>query len=106
MGDCRGQCFDGAGNMAGKCKGAAARISKDHPLAIYTHCASHRLNLCVVASCKLQNVKNMMNSVRVISDFLNNSPKKHLLLEKMIKEHLPEASHKQLIDVLLAFCFS
>ena len=99
MADCRGQCFDGAGNMARKCKGAAARISKDHTLAIYTHCASHRLNLCVAASCQLQSVKNMMNSVRVISDFFNNSPKKQLLLENMIKEHLPEASHNNLIDV-------
>ena len=45
MKDCRGQCYDGAGNMAGKCSGAAAGILHDYPLAIYTHCASHRLNL-------------------------------------------------------------
>ena len=38
----RGQVYDGAGAMAGKSKGAAACIRSK---AIYTHCASHRLNL-------------------------------------------------------------
>ena len=83
--DCRGQCYDGAGNMAGKCSGAATRIHKDNQLALYTHCASHRLNLCVTASCSLQNVRNMMVNVRMISDFFNYSPKRQELLEQMIK---------------------
>ena len=97
--DCRGQCYDGAGNMAGKCSGAAARILNENSLALYTHCASHRLNLCVAASCNLQNVKNMMDNVRVKSDFFNNSPKRQQLLEQMIKEHLPQENHSKLIDV-------
>ena len=36
----RGQGYDGSGNMAGKCKGAAAIIQRDCPKAIYVHCAS------------------------------------------------------------------
>ena len=67
--------------MAGKCSGAAARISEENKLNIYTHCASHRLNLCVAALCSLQSVKNMMDHVRIISDFFNNSPKRQQLLE-------------------------
>ena len=97
--DCRGQCYDGPGNMAGKCSGAAARILAENNLALYTHCASHRLNLCVAASSNLQNVRNMMDNVRVISDFFNNSPKRQQLLEQMIKEHLPKEAHHKLIDV-------
>ena len=64
--DCRGQCYDGARNMAGKCSGAVARILENNQLALYTHCASHRLNLCVAASCSLQNVRSIMDNVRVI----------------------------------------
>ena len=99
MKDCRGQCYDGAGNMAGKCAGAAARIREEYNFAIYTHCTSHRLNLCVAASCKLQLIKNMMENVRVISDFFNNPPKRQQLLEEMVVEHLPQSSHEKLIDV-------
>ena len=44
-----GQAYDGAGTMAGKSKGVAACICTKHPKAMYiTHCASYRLNLCVV----------------------------------------------------------
>ena len=46
----RGQAYDGASNMSGKRSGTAARISSRYPLALYTHCASHSLNLAVVAS--------------------------------------------------------
>ena len=99
--NCRGQCYDGAGNMAGKCSGAAARISEENKLANYTHCASHKLNLCVAASCSLQSVKNMMDHVRIISDFFNNSPKRQQLLESMIKEHSPQQGHQKLMYVAL-----
>ena len=54
MRDCRGQGYDGAGNMAGRCAGAAARILLNYPPALYTHCASHRLNLSIAASCKVR----------------------------------------------------
>ena len=44
----RGQGYDGAENMAGKNKGTAALIQEQYPLAVYTHCASHVLNLCIM----------------------------------------------------------
>ena len=44
----RSQAYDGASNMSGETNGAAARISSQHPLGIYTHCTSHCLNLAVV----------------------------------------------------------
>ena len=43
---CKGQCYDGAGNMSGPCNGAAAIVRRQYPKAIYTHCMAHRLNLC------------------------------------------------------------
>ena len=48
MKDCWWQCYDGAGNMVGKCTGAAAWIREEYNFAVYTHCTSHQLNLCHV----------------------------------------------------------
>ena len=38
--------------------GAAARISSQYPIALYTHCTSHCLNLAVVASFKEVSVRH------------------------------------------------
>ena len=43
--DCRGQCYDNGANMAGKVRGVQARILSKNPLAKYSPCASHMLNL-------------------------------------------------------------
>ena len=80
----RGQSYDGAGNMAGKCKGATVSIQAICPKAVYVHCAAHTLNLCVVAACKIQQVKNMMGTMVEICLFFSNSPKRQNELEKQI----------------------
>ena len=82
--------------MAGQYSGLAARILKINPLALYTHCASHRLNLCVVAACRIQYVENMMSSVAKVGNFLN-TPKRQILLEKMIKKVCPSNRHTRLV---------
>eukprot|EP00112_Aurelia_sp_Birch-Aquarium-sp1_P023908 Seg732.10 transcript_id=Seg732.10/GoldUCD/mRNA.D3Y31 product="52 kDa repressor of the inhibitor of the protein kinase" protein_id=Seg732.10/GoldUCD/D3Y31 len=96
---CRGQGYDGAGSMAGKCSGAAVNIQREYPKALYVHCRSHVLNLCVASACKIQMVKNMMGHVRVVSAFFNVHPKRFALLCENIKSLLPEANHSNLIDV-------
>ena len=53
----RGQGYDGASNMSGEVTGVARRITDINPLAIYVHCGSHRLNLCVAAACSTQYIK-------------------------------------------------
>ena len=45
--------------MAGRVRGAAALIKSSNPLAIYTHCSSHRLNLCIVKACSIQVSENL-----------------------------------------------
>lgn len=40
--------------MAGCIRGAAAIIKASYPLVLYTHCSSHRLNLCVMKACSIQ----------------------------------------------------
>ena len=63
----RGQAYDGAEAMAGKSKGAADCITAKHPKALYTHCASHRLNLCVVKCCTIREISSMMQSSDKVS---------------------------------------
>ena len=61
-----GQAYDGAGAMAGKSKGA---ITMQYPKAVYTHCAAHRLNLCVVKCCSIREISNMMQTADAIARF-------------------------------------
>ena len=96
---CRGQGYDGAGNMAGKCIGASTLILKEYPKAAYVHCKSHVLNLCVASACTIQQVRNMMSHVRVVSEFFNAHQKRFSTLQQKIKNLVPSARHNHLIDV-------
>ena len=49
---CRGQCYDGAGAMAGAHKGVATQISSEEPRALFTHCYGHALNLAACDAVK------------------------------------------------------
>ena len=69
-----GQGYDGAGNMAGKYQGAPARIQRNRPKAIYVRCAAHILNLCIVAACKVQGIRNMQGTLDQIFLFFSLSP--------------------------------
>ena len=72
--------------MAGESKGAAACIIAKQPKAFYTHCASHRLNLCVVKCCSIREISIMMQSADKVPQFFSNSPKRQLALEKWIND--------------------
>ena len=83
MRNCRGQGYDGAGNMSGKYSGTAVRIQNEFPDAVYDHCASHRLNLCVANACSIQSIRNTFGTMKVVHDFFN-WPKRLSLLEGKI----------------------
>ena len=89
--DCRGQCYDGAGNMSGRLNGASSLIRAEHDKAIYVHCMNHRLNLCVADTCQLPLFRNMMDVVRKLSEFFDNSPKRqqHLISKIRVMMLLP-----------------
>ena len=95
----RGQSYDGAGAMSGKSKGAAARISLKYPKAVYAHCASHKLNLCIMKCCKIREIDNIMQTADTVSRFFNNSPKRQLALEEWIDSILPFEKRKKLKEM-------
>ena len=94
IGDCRGQTYDGAGNMSGTQRGVAARILAINDKAVFTHCASHRLNLAVVKAISLQDSRNMMDIADKIVRFYNYSPKRQLNLESSI-ENIHEGENQK-----------
>uniref|UniRef100_H3AME6 Uncharacterized protein n=1 Tax=Latimeria chalumnae TaxID=7897 RepID=H3AME6_LATCH len=44
---CRGQCYDGAANVAGHRCGLQALVQEEEPRAVFVHCLAHTLNLVV-----------------------------------------------------------
>ena len=84
----RGQTYDGTGAMAGKRRGAAACIADQYPKALYTHCAAHVLNLCVVKCCSILEIRNTMDIADSICRSFGNSPKRQLCLEGWITQLL------------------
>lgn len=95
----RGQAYDGAGNMAGKAKGAAALITSHYPLALYLHCTSHSLNLAVVKSLEVQSVRNMIGVINKVSLFFQAHPKRQRKLEEAIDTTAPTSSVHKLKDL-------
>ena len=67
--------------------------------ALFTHCAAHRLNLCVVKCCSIRNVSNMMQTADTVARFFNNSPKRQVLLETWIDNIFPEERRKKLKEM-------
>ncbi len=91
----RGQAYDGACNMAGKRKGAAAIISAEYPLALYLHCAFHCLK-AVVKSLGVQFVWNMIGILNRVSLFVYAHPKRQQKLDEAVESTTPSSSVRKL----------
>ncbi len=69
----RGQCYNGASYMAGARSGYSAIIQEVAPLALYHHCAAHRLNLAILSACKISAFRNIESyigeNVKIFSVF-------------------------------------
>ena len=81
----RNQCCNGARNMTGKIKGAGPQIQRHYSKEIPFWCVAPQLNRCIMQSCSVQTVKNMMhtaNQVVRLFEFSSARPKK---LEEIIE---------------------
>ena len=93
---CRGQGYVGASNMSSS---TVARIREASPLAFYTHCQSHQLNLCVVKACSITQVRNASGVISEIANFFNYSPKRQHFFEHVIDSETPGEKKKKLKDL-------
>ena len=71
--------------MSGEMRGCAARITDMYPKALYIHCCSHALNLCVMGASKCKLVLNLWTALREVAFFFNSSPKRQQKLMDVIK---------------------
>lgn len=94
----QGQGYDRAGNMSGKFRGCLACISHSFPKAVYVHCCSHVLNLCIAKACDLQVIRNVIGTLNQVCLFFNTSPKCQGLLEQMIGQMPESSARKTLVD--------
>jgi hypothetical protein len=62
-----------APHMSGMIKGVQALIQQRNPLAVYTHCCSHVLNLVILKSCSIPDIRNMFGTVRRAAVFFSES---------------------------------
>ena len=94
-----GQAYDGAGNVTGTVRGTAAVITSQYPLALYTHCASHCLNLAVVKSLQITSVSNMMDVIKKVYQFFAVHPKRQRVFEQAIAETQLSSKVQKLKDL-------
>lgn len=87
LANCRGQAFDGSSNMSGKFKGVQARVSQIQPLAIYSHCANHRLNLAISKACSVASIRNAMGVISSLANFFRDSAARLNALEEEMREN-------------------
>lgn len=81
--DCRGQGYDNGANMSGKVKGVQAQILKVNPLATFSPCASHTLNLVGVhAAESCPEVATFFGSVNRLYNLFSASPERWAILKE------------------------
>lgn len=86
----RGQGYDGASNMSGHLKGTQACIAKDHPTALYVHCAAHNLNLAISSASGIPPIRNCMGTIEKVYTFFN-TPKRQQVLQHQVQLLFPES---------------
>ena len=82
--DMHGECYDGSTNMSGAKNGCKSIVHEHAPMATYTHCAAHRLNLAIVSACNIQTFKSTEACIGEISRFFKFSAKWQCLFKKCI----------------------
>uniref|UniRef100_A0A3B1IJ48 TTF-type domain-containing protein n=1 Tax=Astyanax mexicanus TaxID=7994 RepID=A0A3B1IJ48_ASTMX len=81
--ECRGQGYDNGANMSGKVKGVQAQILKANPLATFSPCATHTLNLVGVhAAESCPEVATFFGSVNRLYNLFSASPERWAILKE------------------------
>ena len=83
----RGQCYDGASNMAGAKKGVAKQIMDIERRALFTHCYGHTLNLAcsdAVKGCKV--LMSALETTREITKLIKISPQRKAIFQEVKKD--------------------
>jgi hypothetical protein len=86
------QSYDGASVLAGELNGLQAKVKSMCPLALFTHCCAHRLNLVLqqgtncISKCRIY-----FATLLVIPAFFHQSPKRTFILNNIHGKRVPRA---------------
>jgi hypothetical protein len=72
-----------------------ALILEEQPLATYTHCFSHSLNLALSKACSVSVIRNTLGTIGEISVFLSSSAKRVEMLKTAIDQSTEQPSKKK-----------
>ena len=98
----RGQGDDGASNISGKYRGVQARVKELYPLAMYTHCCNHVLNL-VISTTQLPVIRNAMATISDICVFLSRSAQRISIFQGNVEREVSgSASSRQKLKPIFA----
>ena len=92
LGRCRGQCYDGASNMAGAIGGVAKQVTDEEKRASFCHRYGHSLNLATsdaIKGCKV--VSDVLDMTFEISKLIKFSPRREGLFVNIKKELAPDS---------------
>ena len=69
-----GQGYDGAAAMSGERNGVQRHITEKCPSAVYVHCASHSLNLCLSKAAEVPEIRVAVTLMHEIAVFIIQIP--------------------------------
>ncbi|GBM39335.1 hypothetical protein AVEN_257446-1 [Araneus ventricosus] len=80
-------------------RGVRVSIKERLPLALYTHCSSHSLNLCLSDASNIPSIRNCMVVIKEVCRFFHMLAKRTEILKSMISDCCPEQKKKKLISL-------
>ena len=99
----RGQGYVGASNMSGTNRGVQARVKELYPLAMYTHCCNHVLNMVISTSSQLSDIRNAMATISDICVFLSRSAQRVSIFQDNVEREVSgSASSRQKLKPICA----
>lgn len=87
------QSYDGASVMSGKLGGVQTKIKEIYPNAHFIHCYAHQFNLILQkAASQHKPIKIFFANLHGFSSFFGRSPKRTMVLDRVVKVRLPKAA--------------
>ncbi len=78
--------------MSGERAGVQAKIRNRQPKALYSHCASHCLNLAILNSCSILPITNCISQIKSFTLWVRNSDKRLNLLKAVVEKGTHQSS--------------
>ena len=86
-----GQCYDGAAAMSGCKNGVQEHIRDKYPTAMYVHCISYCLNLCLMKAGQISGIKKAVTLMNKIAIFYHDSSKRTRNLQEAVQQKCKES---------------